>query len=76
VLEYRAWEGVPLHMSAQLQSAAEGQGEMEKIPPEMVMVRGAVPPVAEVVEPVDPQLDLKVWEELGGRVRWFLRLWE
>lgn len=43
VPEYRAWEGVPLHISAQLQLTEEGQGEMEKIPPEMVMVRRAAP---------------------------------
>ena len=49
---------------------------MEKIPPEMVMVRRAAPPAAEVVEPEDPQLDPKPWEELGGRVRWFSRWWE
>jgi hypothetical protein len=71
VPEYRAWEGVLLHMSAQLQSAAEGQGEMEKIPPEMVMVRRAAPLVAEVVEPEDPQLDPKPWEERGERDKWF-----
>jgi hypothetical protein len=49
---------------------------MEKIPPEMVTVRRAAPPAAEVVEPEDLQLDPKPWEELGERDRWFSRLWE
>jgi hypothetical protein len=71
VPEHRAWEGVLLHMSAQLQSAAEGQGEMEKIPPEMVMVRRAVLPAEVVVEPEDPQLDPKPWEERVERDRLF-----
>jgi hypothetical protein len=44
---------------------------MEKIPPEMAMVRRAVPPAEEVVEPEDPQLDPKPWEERVERDRLF-----
>ena len=54
----------------------EGQGVTEKIRVETVMVRRAALPEAEVVEPEDPQLDLKLWEERGERDRWFSRLWE
>jgi hypothetical protein len=71
VPEYRAREEVPLHILVQPQSTAEGQEEMEKIPPEMAMVRRAVPPAEEVVEPEDPQLDPKPWEERVERDRLF-----
>jgi hypothetical protein len=49
----------------------EGQGVVEKIPPEMVMVRRAAPLAEEVVEPEDPQLDPKPWEERVERDRLF-----
>lgn len=71
VPEYRAREELPLRILVQPQSAVEGQGVMEKIRLETVMVRRAVPQAEEVVEPEDPQLDLKPWEERGEQVRWF-----